>query len=469
MKMRTFPTRQLAKQRTFTLPFVWLIGLMLSFAHERPILILSSMDRINPRLFDIMVIIGIALVWPLLPKRTRLPREFYIWSSIVFIFLLCAIIYFMFLLPDKYGKYSIFFAAKYVQGLIAIYIALKIPLTARQKLIVQWSIIAGGVYVGIYCIFQYLNTGAESVTEIAPGKFVRYYQQVLTGPLSYSYFHLAQFSSLCAIVALAMVENVKGTASRWCVLALAAFISWPLFFSGSRTGLGLMIISMVIGIMLLRGTKSRFAFALLFVGIFFHINASFLDFDVLRQSTTFERLVGSEGGENSVANRLQLAFKFDMDQYKWSSIMLLVGGGFYVAPVMYNAGELYRVDYGIHNTFLFPLEQGGALAAVAFLYFLYAVLTKLYRVANRHKGVDRALAVAVLSYLLASLPAYMAGQIFWMGFGSGHFNTCIVLVILLALRETRAAPTPVHQKRRTRGLRRPPLVEQVGGELGVRR
>jgi hypothetical protein len=44
--------------------FLWLIGLILSFAHERPILVLTSMYRINPRLFDVKVMIEILFALP---------------------------------------------------------------------------------------------------------------------------------------------------------------------------------------------------------------------------------------------------------------------------------------------------------------------------------------------------------------------------------------------------------------------
>jgi hypothetical protein len=49
-------------------------------------------------------------------------------------------------------------------------------------------------------------------------------------------------------------------------------------------------------------------------------------------------------------------------------------------------------------------------------------------------AADRAYAIAALSYMLASLPVYLAGQIFWMGFETGHFNAFLLIVLLIALR-----------------------------------
>jgi hypothetical protein len=114
--------------------------------------------------------------------------------------------------------------------------------------------------------------------------------------------------------------------------------------------------------------------------------------------------------------------------------MPLIGSGFYVAPAQEGSLYRYRVGYGIHNTFLFPLEQGGLSAAILFIVFLIATMRKLNGVRRHGLESDRALAIAALSYMLASLPAYLGGQIFWVGFGTGHFNALLVIVLLLAVR-----------------------------------
>ena len=433
--------------------FLWLIGLILSFAHERPILVLTSMDRVNPRLFDVMVLIGILFVLPRLRRSVRLPREYYYWAWIVTIFVFCAVIYAAALLPFEYGRFSLFFAAKYIEGLLAIYITLKIPLSQEQKKKVMWAIAIGGVYVATSCIYQYFTTRAGGMVEIAPGKFVHYFQHILTGPLSYSYFHLAQFSSLSAIITLSLVETVRGAAKRFGIVVLAGFVSWPLLFSGSRTGLALLVLSMGIGFLLLRRARLLFVGLLLAIGLIFSVAPNITNLEALNESTTFSRLSASEHSRNSIEKRLASAFWFDIGNYKWSTLMPLIGGGFYVAPTTNGSAEKYRIGFGVHNTYLFAFEQGGIFALMAFLYFLYAIIRNLNRVRRKGSAVDRALAIATLSYMLASLPAYLAGQVFWMGFGSGHFNALLLIVLLIALRpsaiksalSTEPMPSPVHQ------------------------
>jgi hypothetical protein len=127
---------------------------------------------------------------------------------------------------------------------------------------------------------------------------------------------------------------------------------------------------------------------------------------------------------------------FNLDNYKWSTLLPLIGGGFYVTPMIVGDSESYsyRVGYGFHNTYLFVFEQDGIFAALAFLYLLYAIIRKLNFLRNVGVAADRAFAIAALSYMLASLPVYLAGQIFWKGFDTGHFNAFLLIVLLIALR-----------------------------------
>lgn len=412
----------------------WLCGLILSFAYERPIFVLSSMDRINPRLFDVMVIIGVLFVLPRLRRKVRPPQEFYIWALIVAIYVVCALVYVVVLLPPEYGEYSLFFAGEYLEGLLAIYMALKIPLSLEQKASVMWAITFGGIYVATYSIYQYFTTSAGGEIEIAPGKFVHYFRPILTGPLSYNYFQIAQFSSLCAIVTLCLMQLVRRPASKWGVLLLSLFVGWPLLFSGSRTGLGLLVISMIIGFLFVRGAKWRTLVVVLALGVVMTVTDTPIDVSGLQESETFSRLSESERTGNSIESRLSLMFRFDVNRYKWGYLMPLIGSGFYVAPAQEGSLYRYRVGYGIHNTFLFPLEQGGLSAAILFIVFLIATMRKLNGVRRHGLESDRALAIAALSYMLASLPAYLGGQIFWVGFGTGHFNALLVIVLLLAVR-----------------------------------
>lgn len=422
--------------RARKIELLWLLGLVLSFAHEHPILILSSMDRVNPRLFDIMVVIGALLVLPKLRRTIPLPKEFYYWALIVTIFVICAIIYTIFLLPSGYGRFSLYFAAKYIEGLLAIYIALKIPLSQEQKKKLIWFIVIGGVYVASYSIYQYFTTTAGGMVEIAPEKFVYYYEKVLTGSLSTGYFHLAQFSSLCAIATLSLVDTVRGLAKRWGLIALTGFVSWPLLFSGSRTGVALLVFSLCIGFLLLRGARSLFIGLLILIGVFLVVTPHAIYLEVLNESTTYSRfLENQDHSYNNIGSRLTSIFAFDLDSYVWSNLMPFIGGGFYVAPIIDGDIERYRVGYGFHNTYLFAFEQGGIFAAMAFLFFLYAVIRKLNRVRmTAGNSVDRAFAIAALAYILASLPVYLAGQIFWIGFETGHFNTFLLIVLFIALR-----------------------------------
>ena len=414
--------------------FPWLVCLFLSFAHERPILILSSMDRINPRLFDVMVFLGVVFVLPGLKKNTQLlPSLFIIWSTIVGAFTFFAIFYSLFLLPVEYAKYSLFFAGKYLEGLLAIYIALQIPLTPAKKRVLHWMIVIGGVYVAAYCLVGG-GTGAGRI-EIAPGKYVTYFNKVLTGPLGYNYLHLAQFSSLCAVFAISILSR-KSFSRKWLLVGVACFIAWPLLYSGSRSGLVLLALGVITLFCLSRSLRRSVLPALVFVvGFSLLMFASSYE-KISSESTTLSRFSSAEGGHNSVVSRLGVSSSFSLERYKWGSIMPVVGGGFYVAPTIHGNVDKYRVGYGTHNTYLFAFEQGGIVVFVLFLFFLYSSFSRLFMVRKYGTPIDKEFASAVLAYLAASLVVFMVGQTFWQGFGSVNFNTFIVLIVMFASRST---------------------------------
>lgn len=162
--------------------FLWLCGLILSFAYELPIWYPTSYDRVNPRLFDLMFFVGVLTVLPKLPRGVRVPRLFRIWASIVAVFCFCALVWSVGILLWEYGKFSLFFAAKYVPGLIAIYIAIRIPLDARQKRIIHYMVVAGGVFVALYSIGQYGSGGTEVM--ISGGKTIAVDEELVYGSLT---------------------------------------------------------------------------------------------------------------------------------------------------------------------------------------------------------------------------------------------------------------------------------------------
>ena len=89
--------------------FLWLCALILSFCYELPIYYLTSMDRLNPRLFDLVAVAGVYIL--LFQNRgLRSPWRnpiFKWWFWLVIWFSVCAAIYAAAWFPwDAAGKYS---------------------------------------------------------------------------------------------------------------------------------------------------------------------------------------------------------------------------------------------------------------------------------------------------------------------------------------------------------------------------
>lgn len=411
--------------------FLWLCALVLSFAYERPLAAITPYDRLNPRLFDVVFLVGLMLV-PHLPKGSMaMPATYVRWKQLVFWFLACGILWSI-LAPPEYRQYPAFFAFQYVVGFTAVYIALHIPLSDRQKLALMRLAACGGVFVALYCIPEYLSgrtamgSAEERQAVVARG--------AILGPFGSTYFHLAQYQVLSFCVACALASLARSAASRllWGVVAL--FITWPLFFCGARTGIGLLMVSCVV----LMITDSKLRKGLLVVGCVLAIVLLITGFDHVRNfvlsGLTTDRLQHLNEGRHSIQSRLLIFTEFDITGYIWSGLAVpLVGAGFYIAPVFVDGVPIYRVDYGIHNIYVFAFEQGGIVGFVLFMSFVVTAVAGLRVVLRSTNDVHRCLAAALLAFLCAELVVGWAGQIFWRGFGTVNFNNYLILLLMLAL------------------------------------
>ena len=430
--------------------FYWLCGLIVSFAYELPLAFLTPYDRTNPRLFDVFVVVGLLTILPkLLKHRTNVTKPFRVWASLVGWFCFCAIVWAITVLPWEYGIHSLWRAAKYIEGLLAIYMATQIPLDARRKHILHGVLVFGGVFVAVYCIPEYVR-GATSVI-IREDLEVNITEGTLVGPFGASYFQLAQTSALffaCAVTYFASprlgLANILGT-------AIVAFLAWPALMSGSRTGLGLILITTATLAIFDKSTRKMFL--IVFV-VLIPITAAFVDLDrvsnFVETGATLQRFEGFEleDSDNSIAERIRVVM--DFSSYMAGDLLPLIGGGFYVAPVkregfhfapLISGGELYdcRIDFGIHSIYLFPLEQAGVIGLVLFLKFIIEILRSLWKSRSQDEPANLPLSNALFAYFVATLIVGVGGHNFWQGFDSGNFNTLLITLLLIAITPSREA------------------------------
>ncbi len=424
--------------------FIWLCALVLSFCYERPLIEVTNMDRVNPRFFDVVFLVGIFSILFNLTERRPMLRPFKIWVAIVAIFCFCAVVWFP-LFPFYYGKYSIFFALKYLQGLLAVYMALQIPISARQKKILHYMVIIGGIVVALYAIPEYLRGGSRLI--FAKGeKELQYTEGSFFSCLGLNYFHVAMFSTLSSVMAVAMVNQAKTPFGSFFWFGMGVFLAWPAFFCGARAG----IFGCLFGWAALWFFSKSSAKGMLLVAVIAALGAIFilapklLSSEHLREkSFTFERLYGiEEGGEggaealSTIEERLKKLVSFSvLDVYRWQGWRIpFIGAGFYVAPHTYPDGtRKYRVGYGIHNSYLYALEQGGLAVFVLFFIFLYSCWRQLRAVSKFSQyPSDRAFAIGMCAYLAALLPIMFGGQVFWHGFGKVNYNSYTILLFMLA-------------------------------------
>jgi hypothetical protein len=415
--------------------FYWLCALILSFAYERPLAYLTPYDRTNPRLFDLLVLIGALMFMPKIWKRLPLPKPFRIWTMIVAWFCFCALVWAVFLLPWEYGQFSLFGAARYIEGLAAVYMASSIPLNVRRKRFIHGIIVLGGVFIAIYCIPEYIRGDSDIV--VRPDLEVNVGEGYIIGPFGgASYFQLAQTSALFFACTLTYFLSFRHKSVRMLGPITAALVAWPLLFCGARTGLGLMIISGVTLFVMLRQIRGALVLLAALSVVLIFIVGSDNVMSYLVSGATIERLLTSEGGINSLEERFSIMSNFSLENYRAGYMLPVIGAGFNVAPL--SGGETdYRIDYGIHNIYLFAYEQAGVVGLLLFLWFAVTVMRCLWKTRDQGNLIDVSFANSLLAYFFATLIVGIGGHNFWQGFGSGNFNTCLIIVLLIATKPAR--------------------------------
>lgn len=425
-----YPFRIQKRQLARRWEFMWLCILVISFAYERPLAYLTSYDRTNPRLFDAILALGILTVLPTLRRRIPMPRALKIWALLVLWFCICAVISSLAILPLEYARFSLFYASRYLLGLLTVYMVLQIPLSPRRKRVLHGLVVMGGVFVAFYCIPQYLSDShVVVVTEelevgVGAGRF--------TGPFGASYFELAQYAALSFAFALTFFLPLRGVFVRLFGLTVTAFVAWPLFFCGSRTGVGLAVVLLIALITYERRLRETgLVLGMILVGRFLLGGAGRV-VQAIGSGTTLMRWRELGGSEN-VMYRMTAAISFPLSSYMHEKMLPLIGGGFYVAPRIVKGEMHYRVGYGYHSIFLFPFEQAGIIGLVLFLLFVFVVVKDTVAAWRVSGPTDRSFAAAVLAFFLATLVVGIGGHNFWQGFGSGNFNTCLIVLVCLGL------------------------------------
>jgi hypothetical protein len=365
-----------------------------------------------------------------------MPAFLKVYGLIILTYVCCALIYAFTILEWDMGKFSIFFAAKYLQVLFVLYLVAKIPLDEKSKEILHSLLILIGVFTAVYCIPEYLNP--IHTVEIMPGEYVTVESGILVGPFSgAAYFSLALYSPLYSVLALSRLCETRRITSAIFFLCLAMFIAWPAMFSGSRSGVAYIAMSslfLFLFSLILSRTNSSIIKRLLYVvvGLIAIGGVVYLSFGV--QNKTAERITKFEKTRNSTASRLGIFKDFGNYKYKYEDFLPFIGAGFGVAPIVESTGkDRYRVGYGFHNAFLANYEQGGVLPCVLFLVFLWMCLKSLIRSAKA-KNVSRAsFATAILAYFMASLLVSLVGVAPWFGTDGAFF---VSLILIAARRES---------------------------------
>lgn len=406
--------------------WVWL--LFFSFAYEKPILQLSSLDKANPRLFDLVIGIGLCLFFDRIKKPNN-PILAY-WALIVLWFSIVVVLHLLiYSTPWEYERFSLYFLFEYYKELLVVVLLLSVPRSDYNVETIMSAIICAGLFVSIYCFFE-LTLGSSEIT-ISSGAVLKKGDGLVWGPYTGSYFEIAVFLPISAGICLC--KALVGSAQkRNTFLFLSIAISWPIFFTGSRTAIFLWAMTVLLIIFMASRKNITAVLFLSITGVMVYVlTSNYLpQFDV-SQIGTISRMQGIEeyGGSNSIYERVVSFLNFDASNYDRETIYIL-GSGFYISPI----DNHYRIGFGVHNIYLFPLEQAGIIGLLLFLLFLAKVFTTLSKsiAITRRGSVEYWFCVTVAIYIASSLVIGMSGHTFWRGFSTYNINSLRILLIVSA-------------------------------------
>lgn len=417
--------------------------LMASFAYEIPLAYLTSRYRLNPRLFDVAalsligywVLFGAGRGWKITLDNLLLKP----WLTLVGVFCFMAFFTIIFV-PFNLFMFSGWFALRYVFMSVLLLIVLSAPLTEVQKRRLLWIALLGGTWVSFYGLLQLLGiasnvrvlpTGFE-VEDIAEG--------AINSTLGVSYFHTGQFGVISGIIGMTLFRTCKGF-QRTVAGVLGPFAMIPAVTSGSRAGfIGLLVALVALGS---QREYRKYLTTFVMTGVV----AAVISFAYAGSLTEARQQTGAA---TSAENRfLQGAITIQKVQDTVGPRLWLLGGGFYVTPI----GANHRIGFGVHNIFLFPLEQAGLFGFAASIWVWWRLLNSL-RPRSRigENTTDAYFRTGMFAYLVSLFVVGWGGQIFWLGFGNENLGVYQFLLFGLAMMSTRtggdrpevaARPAPV--------------------------
>ncbi len=249
------------------------------------------------------------MFFPAIGRVSDIPKPIRIWGLLVCWFCVCASIWALVFLDWEYGRFSLFSAARYLIGLLVLVMAAKVSITGERKRVVLRLLTASGVFVAAYCVPEFVFGTGQIV--VKDGLVVNLGKGTLVGPFGASYFQLAQTSSLLAVAAFSLFSTSGSRFYRFIGPIVVAFVSWPLFFSGSRTGLGLFAISVAVLTIIDKRARMFALFSIVVLAALVLILDANSLYDLAANATTLYRLE-AQGDANSVGQRLAIIFNFPL-------------------------------------------------------------------------------------------------------------------------------------------------------------
>jgi len=432
------------RERFFTKDFFAVLFLLASCCYELPLFGLSGSYRADPRLFDFACLFALLVTAGDL-RRTSQGKAEGRWIVRPLVFLLAAaaiatLATVLFMVPRNLARFPIFYLARYVQLVFAVWFVATARLSRRQTLSVLYLFLAAALvpllvgilqYAGVVSTQRYLE-GGEPIP-VAEGR--------LTSVLGHHYAHYSMFSLLVVVICFILWSSGSNRAT-WHQLLILASVTLGLagiFMSGSRAGpYGLVLLVMVVALrspFTQNWTKYFAITGLIVVTSFLLVDKVIAPEATVRFKDSARELLPGTGERprgrerSTVSERSMVGIRGIAAHLDYHGpIMLVYGTGFYAS----NLGGEIRKGYGIHSVPFFPLEQMGLPGFVAAIYLFASLLRRAHRFSRQGRSrLDSCAGDAMFAWWVIIVVVGLGGQIFWVY--QGFANFCSLQLCMAAL------------------------------------
>jgi hypothetical protein len=443
-----FTSLLLGKQRRKVndggLSFTCLCVVVLSLSSEIPIANWFPWYRLNPRPFDIALLLFFLARIVERKTHNRLSPQTNVlikpWA-VCCLSLVIAQLTSYFWIPSEYYKYAVFWSAKYAISILFLWQAFKVPITNERLITLLRCVIVTGFLTSVIVLSQWFDLLPPVSRQLSDGLYVQDQFGIISGFLE-SHFQVATQSSLCISIALAILSGKSRIWKSFFLVTILINI-FAVIACGARVGIIMVLVIFCLSYLFGSTRRAGIRMSVSIVPLILALGLCISLFgdlnELITSSRQYERLqIMLHSSQSLTRDEYEATNPLyrSITPFKQLFVLLdydplgLVTRGLGYGVVDDLMGELQH----IHSVILWPIQYGGIIPLGAFLWLLFLSEKRFHAGSSENSDLFlRKITIAMRAFFWAWIIAGFSGQIFWFYEGSGNLTNYLLLMLGLIL------------------------------------